>query len=282
MKSAEYVDQQIQQLKASGIPLSDAAWKAAKLTVGWPYVFAGRGETCTPAHRRAHYSASHPTIKTKCKNFDGKGTCDGCKWYPGKKRVLFFDCRGYTYWLLLMIFGWKLKGAGATTQWNNKANWTVKGTIKSIPEDKLVCLFQQDSSNKSKMKHTGLGYHGETYECQNGVQFFKTRNKKWTHWGLPKCVDGDVPQPEPEPTPEPTPKKKPTIRKGSSGKYVKECQNMLIKLGYSVGSTGADGKFGKNTQAAVKKFQKDWGLKVDGIVGPATWKMLESAPVREG
>lgn len=282
MKSAEYVDQQIQQMKADGIPLSDAAWKAAKLTVGWPYVYAGRGETCTPAHRRARYSASHPTIKTKCKNFDGKGTCDGCKWYPGKKRVLFFDCRGYTYWLLLKIFGWKLAGAGATSQWNNKNNWKAKGTIKNIPEDKLVCLFQQDSSNKSKMKHTGLGYKGETYECQNGVQYSKTRNKKWTHWGLPKCVDGDVPQPEPEPTPEPKPKKKPTIRKGSSGSAVKELQKDLISLGYDVGKTGADGKFGANTLKAVKEFQKAKKLAVDGIVGAKTWAALDKAITNKG
>ena len=81
MKSAKYVDEQIAKLKASGIPLREAAWKAALLTVGWPYVYAARNEKCTPATRRAHYSAAHPTIKTKCSNFDGKGSCSGCKWF---------------------------------------------------------------------------------------------------------------------------------------------------------------------------------------------------------
>ncbi|MBR2854488.1 MAG: peptidoglycan-binding protein [Clostridia bacterium] len=282
MNSAKYVDEKIAQMKSEGMTLRDAAWKAALLCVGWPYVYAGRGEKCTPANRRARYSSAHPTIKTKCKNFDGKGSCDGCKWFPKKERVLFFDCRGFPYWLLLKVYGWKLNGDGATSQWNNKANWKAKGTISTIPDDKLVCLFVQDKSNKSKMSHTGLGYKGETCECSSGVQHFTKRNKKWTHWGLPACEDGNIQTP-PEPTPTPTPeKKKPTIRRGSSGKYVKECQNDLISLGYDVGKTGADGKFGKNTEKAVKEFQKAKKLAVDGIVGAKTWAALDKAITNKG
>ena len=283
MKSAEYVDQQIQQMKADGIPLSDAAWKAALLTVGWPYVYAARGEKCTPANRRARYSSAHPTIKTKCQNYNGKGTCVGCKWYPKKERVLMFDCRGYTYWIIYKVFGYKLLGAGATSQWNNNKNWKAKGTISGggMPKDKLVCLFQQNSKNKSKMKHTGLGFGGQTCECQVGVQHSKTINKKWTHWAVPICVDGDVPTP-PAPPPEPKPKKHPTIRRGSSGSAVKELQKDLIALGYNVGPKGADSKFGKDTEAAVRKFQKDNKLKVDGIAGKNTWAAIEKAIAKSG
>lgn len=282
MNSAAYVNSQVEKMKAEGMTPRDAAWKAALLCVGWPYVYAGRGEKCTPANRRARYSASHPTIKTKCKNFDGKGSCDGCKWYPKKERVLFFDCRGFTYWILLKVYGWKLNGAGATSQWNNKANWKAKGTISTVPNDRLVCLFVQDKSNKSKMSHTGLGYKGETVECSSGVQHFTKRNKKWTHWGLPACEDGDIPVP-PEPTPpEPKPVKHKTIRKGSSGSAVKELQKDLISLGYDVGKTGADGKFGANTLKAVKAFQKDKKLKVDGIVGAKTWEALDKAITNKG
>ncbi|MBO7663002.1 MAG: peptidoglycan-binding protein [Clostridia bacterium] len=282
MKSAEYVDQQIAQMKSEGMTPRDAAWKTALLCVGWPYVYAGRGEKCTPANRRARYSSAHPTIKTKCQNFDGKKTCDGCKWYPKKERVLFFDCRGFTYWILLKVYGWKLNGAGATTQWNNKANWAAKGTISSCPDDRLVCLFVQSKDNKSKMSHTGLGYKGETVECSSGVQHFTKRNKKWTHWALPACEDGDIPVP-PEPTPpEPKPAKHKTVRKGSSGSAVKELQKDLISLGYDVGKTGADGKFGANTLKAVKAFQKDKKLKVDGIVGAKTWEALDKAMGKTG
>ena len=284
MNSAEYVEQQIEILKTSGIPLSDVAWQTALNTVGWPYVYAARGEKCTPANRRARYSAAHPTIKSKCKNFDGKGTCEGCKWYPKKKRVLFFDCRRFTYWVLLKIYGWKLAGAGATSQWNTAKNWTAKGTIKDLPTDQLVCLFQQSKDNKKKMSHTGLGFRGETIECSNGVQYKKTTDKKWTHWAIPACTGGVTPQDPPTPPdpPAPKPKKHPTIRKGSSGSAVKECQADLIALGYDVGTKGADGKFGKDTLAAVKAFQKAESLKVDGIVGAKTWEALDKATGKSG
>lgn len=51
-------------------------------------------------------------------------------------------------------------------------------------------------------------------------------------------------------------------------------QQRLIELGYSVGKCGVDRSFGPDTLAAVKKFQKDYGLKVDGIVGVETYKAL--------
>ena len=51
-------------------------------------------------------------------------------------------------------------------------------------------------------------------------------------------------------------------------------QQRLIDLGYSVGKSGVDGSFGYDTQKAVKKYQTDKGLKVDGIVGINTYKEL--------
>ena len=67
------------------------------------------------------------------------------------------------------------------------------------------------------------------------------------------------------------------LTKGSAGEAVKTMQTMLIACGYSCGATGADGDFGNNTLAAVKAFQKDKGLTVDGIYGPATKTALEKA-----
>ena len=271
MNSADYVSEQIEKMKASGMVLSEVAWKTALNCVGWAYVFGARGEYCTPSNRRARYSDEHPTIKTKCKNYQGAGSCSGCKWYPNGKKTRFFDCRGFTYWVLLQVYGWKLMGAGATSQWNNADNWKAKGTIDTIPKDTLVCLFVQKGKT---MEHTGFGLNNETVECSSGVQHFTTRNKKWTHWGVPTCIDGTIPDP-PEPTP-PTPETKPTLRRGDSGAYVTLAQTELINKGYSCGSQGADGKFGKNTEAAVKAFQQDHGLTVDGIIGAKTWEELDS------
>lgn len=54
------------------------------------------------------------------------------------------------------------------------------------------------------------------------------------------------------------------------------CQKILQKQGYDIGSYGVDGKFGKKTEEAVKRFQAEHGLVVDGIVGVKTWAMLET------
>jgi len=55
---------------------------------------------------------------------------------------------------------------------------------------------------------------------------------------------------------------------------VKWLQTRLIDLGYSVGKCGIDGGFGYDTLNAVKKYQKEHNLKVDGVVGKNTYKSL--------
>lgn len=66
------------------------------------------------------------------------------------------------------------------------------------------------------------------------------------------------------------------LSKGSSGKDVKEMQKMLISIGYSCGSAGADGEFGNGTLNALLSFQKDNGLEVDGKYGPMSKSKLLS------
>jgi len=57
-----------------------------------------------------------------------------------------------------------------------------------------------------------------------------------------------------------------TYKKGDKGEIVKQIQLALHLL--------PDGIFGKITEEAVRAFQSDNGLKVDGIVGPATLAKL--------
>ena len=66
----------------------------------------------------------------------------------------------------------------------------------------------------------------------------------------------------------------PTVKSGSSGDAVKLAQQLLTDYGYAPGPV--DGAFGTKTEQAVKQFQTDFGLPVDGIVGPKTWAMLGS------
>lgn len=64
------------------------------------------------------------------------------------------------------------------------------------------------------------------------------------------------------------------LERGSSGQDVVELQERLKYIGYLNDVT--DGKFGWNTYWAVRKFQKDFGIKVDGKVGSKTQRILVS------
>ena len=62
---------------------------------------------------------------------------------------------------------------------------------------------------------------------------------------------------------------------GDKGQSVKMLQEKLIKLGYTCGKYGADGNFGQATYNAVKKFQREHGLGVDGIAGQQTLTAID-------
>ncbi|WP_353952199.1 peptidoglycan-binding protein [Knoellia sp. S7-12] len=74
---------------------------------------------------------------------------------------------------------------------------------------------------------------------------------------------------------------RPQLVRGDTGSCVRVLQQALIAKGYSVGSSGADGSFGSATDLAVRRFQSDYvGVKVDGVVGPVTWRTLVSGGTR--
>lgn len=66
--------------------------------------------------------------------------------------------------------------------------------------------------------------------------------------------------------------KGPVLAKGVAGDPVTRLQERLGQLGFDPG--GIDGQFGPNTDAAVRAFQQNRGIAVDGIVGPETWNKL--------
>lgn len=63
------------------------------------------------------------------------------------------------------------------------------------------------------------------------------------------------------------------LGRGSKGPEVTELQKKLVQLGYAVGK--ADGKFGSKTEAAIRRFQKEHGLRVDGLAGTQTIKEVK-------
>lgn len=66
----------------------------------------------------------------------------------------------------------------------------------------------------------------------------------------------------------------PTVRQGDRGAAVTKLQELLTAASYEVGAV--DGIFGGKTREAVRAFQRDMGLKVDGIVGRKTWAAINN------
>lgn len=65
----------------------------------------------------------------------------------------------------------------------------------------------------------------------------------------------------------------PTLKNGSKGEEVKLLQNNLCRLGFIV---SADGIFGDKTEAAVKAWQKRYGLTADGIYGRLSYNKMRA------
>lgn len=64
---------------------------------------------------------------------------------------------------------------------------------------------------------------------------------------------------------------------GDTGEKVAQLQRDLLSLGYDMNGYGVDGSFGDATEAAVKAFQADRGITVDGFVGEQTRAELDEA-----
>jgi murein DD-endopeptidase MepM/ murein hydrolase activator NlpD len=66
------------------------------------------------------------------------------------------------------------------------------------------------------------------------------------------------------------------LRRGRRGWDVAELQFRLAQQGFPSGAF--DGIFGWRVDTAVRRFQGRWGLRADGVVGPATLVALQGPP----
>lgn len=134
----------------------------------------------------------------------------------------------------------------------------LAATIALTPSTTLAHGGRTDSSggHRDNKNKSGLGsYH---YHCgghpahlhKNGVCPYKTTSQTSTS----------------------NTKKASTTSTSTKVADIKKIQEKLNELGYDCGK--ADGIAGKKTTAAIKKFQKDQGLTVDGIAGSKTKKAL--------
>lgn len=142
--------------------------------------------------------------------------------------------------------------------------------IRVAPDTVMVYYHMRDMATHkvgdTVQKGEILGYVGATGNV-TGAHL---------HWGIK--VGGSWIDPEPylnkdypvEPAVKYITMEIPVLKRGCKGEAVRALQAQLIGYGYSCGDKGVDGSFGSATEAAVKAYQADNGLTVDGSVGRQT------------
>ena len=201
------------------------------------------------------------------------------------------DCSG--------LFAWAFKKLGGAIAHGSNSIWdrycSSKGELKNgkrtdgkdLKPGSAVFTYNKAKDNRGHIGlYVGDGWVVEAKGTQAGVIKSKVTDSKWVEWGELKGVDyknaDEVSTTEPAKDDDnqgfPTDTAwHPTIRRGSKGQDVVDCQTMLYKLGYGLGVWGIDGDYGAQTERAVKEFQSDHRLTVDGVCGPMTWDALEKA-----
>ena len=150
----------------------------------------------------------------------------------------------------------------------------VKPVPKAAPASNkkaglLEGLINYFKDPQQLMSHTGLHIgSGRIIHCSGEVKTDSISNRTWTHWAVPIGLYTEKEIKEARRI-----KAVSSLKRGSKGDAVRTLQENLNKLGYNCGSV--DGKFGAATEKAVKLFQSDHGLTVDGIAGSLTQAALE-------
>ncbi len=237
----------------------EAMKEEALALVGCGYIYGATGWVCTPK-RIEQQAKQYPQYAETIEKY-------GPKWL-GKR---CFDCAQLTRTVARRV-GVSMP-SGATSQWRDERLWSEKDVIDTLPDEAGLFLF---TMRDGRMVHTGVSVGGRKEVDARGTRYGVVERDidktTFTHWAR-LAIDYNAPADAPNPEPKPDTRR--TLRRGMSGEDVADLQRKLIALGYDVGSYGADGIFGAKTQEAVRKFQRDNGLAVDGIVGRATWAKLD-------
>jgi hypothetical protein len=226
----------------------------------WGYIWGTAGEAWTEAKQKE--------LEKTTDSSRAQGRKYGSKWIGHTVA----DCSGLFSWAFKKLGGTMYHGSDTMYRKYcvnkgelNKGKRTDQGTLKPG-----TAVFVWNGSNYSHVGlYVGDGIVIEAMGTIKGVTTTKVSAGKWTHWGELTGVDYAGDNSELNGL-----REHKTIRRGSKGDVVKEMQSILEKLGYDIGACGVDGDFGRMTEKAVKAFQKDYDLVVDGICGPQTWTEL--------
>ena len=191
-------------------------------------------------------------------------------------------CDIYVDWCFVRAFGedvgrrmiyQPVRSLGAGTGYS-AGYYKAAGAWTNTPAPGDQIFFQ---TGAGKICHTGIVEavaSGKVHTIEGnagnavGRHSYAENSKKIAGYGRP---DWSMAADEPEPTHG----QHTTLRRGDKGAEVEMMQKKLLALGYALPKWGADGDFGPETEAAVKKFQAAELLEVDGVCGPKTWAKLD-------
>ena len=239
------------------------------LSEKWGYIWGMAGEQWTAGKQKE--------LEKTTDSDRAQGRAYGSRWIG--HRVA--DCSGLFSWAFKQLGGYMYHGSDTMY----RKYCVNKGELKKGKRTDCATLKPGTAVfvwNGKKYSHVGLYIGGDTVieamGTMNGVTTSKVTAGKWTHWGeLVGVLYENAESAVSENSDPIQPAGMVMLRKGSKGDAVTKLQTMLLKLGYDLGPCGIDGDFGKATEAAVRSFQSDHRLAVDGIAGKNTWAELEKA-----
>ena len=185
------------------------------------------------------------------------GACKGYAWTGGGEVILAAFRQSGSIPMKYQANACPDKGANSMFAWAKKQGmpWGGIGTLPDVPG---LCLHKDGHVGYTVGGEYAVEWRGTKWGCVKTA----ITERPWTSWfALPFIDEGNAP----------LPLRKRTLRRGSSGAEVKELQERLNQNGAML---KVDGKFGKLTEAAVRMFQRENGLKADGICGEKTSKKL--------
>lgn len=242
------------------------------------YVWGGDGENLTAMSDPKAWIKKHETSDVNAqraiKLYDRRVA-------SGVTPIQAFDCSG-------LIF-WAMKQLGLLSSDTNSRGFygsvCTPITRQELRAGDLAFRWSDkdgDGFDVSEIYHVGAMLDADTIiECKGrDVGVVKSKlSSSWNAFGRPNKFKDEViaaPPDIPE-LPEGYYRELQLCTPYLRGDDVRWVQVSLIALGFSVGSCGADGIYGKDTESAVRKFQASVNLPVDGIVGVATWSAIATA-----
>ena len=256
--------------------------------VGQPYWYGTCVYKCTESLRSrkaaqypSHYGSRRTSryrddISKKKVCADCVGLIKGYCWTGGGKGVIESIGTDKTYSSTYGGNGCPDKSANGMFSYA-KSKGCSWGTMDSLPEVPGIALC----SDGHVGVYVGGGFAVEERSFSDGCVKTCVKDRSWTHWYYLPFIDygeaGNVKPPQMEYA-----LGSRLLTKGAEGNDVKQLQEYLLQLGYSLPKFGADGDFGAETEAAVRAFQTAEGLDVDGKYGEKSHAALMDAAADGG